>query len=238
MSSSGPREIGPADWTRVAWEVLREELEATAALAGELQLWTVLGSTHRLSAPHRPHNSLYVLSGRGGVRTRYDERYLSHTKTTFMYSPGRQPITFEVDGWRFGCALGLECHFPEVFGDYERRDVDCVLFSSTGDGTGDAATFAVECQGHAATNGYWLSFSVPPQHDPSATSGVIAPSGRWLRRCPPTDEPAAVVVDLGEHSDDITTAVSMARPWRRRARQGFYDAHVVDDARSDERASF
>ena len=29
-------------------------------------------------------------------------------------SPGSDPITFEVDGYRFGCALGMESHFPEV----------------------------------------------------------------------------------------------------------------------------
>ena len=53
-----------------------------------------------------------------------------------MYSPGSDPITFVVDGYRFGCALGMESHFPEVFSEYERLDVDCVLFSSTGEGTG------------------------------------------------------------------------------------------------------
>ncbi len=238
VSSLGPTEVGPADWSRVVWETLRAELERIAALAGELQLWTVLGSVHRLSPPHRPHNSLFVVSADGNVHTRYDERYLSHTKTTFMYSPGRQSITFEVDGWQFGCALGIESHFPEVFSDYEQRDVDCVLFSSTGDGDGDASTFAVECQGHAAVNGYWVSFSVPPQQHPAATAGVVAPGGRWLRRCPATADPAIVTLELGEDSEDITTAVTKARPWRRVARGGVYRAHVVDDVRSDERAGF
>src|SRR5208283_2672557 len=46
----------------------RDELAATVALAGELRLWTVLGSIHRLTPPHRPHNSLYVISNRGESR--------------------------------------------------------------------------------------------------------------------------------------------------------------------------
>ena len=83
--------------------------------------------------PHRPHNSLYVVSDRGELVTRYDERLLSNTKISFMYSPGKIPVTFEVDGVRFGCALGMEAHYPEIFIEYERLDVDCVLFSTTGE---------------------------------------------------------------------------------------------------------
>lgn len=88
MSGTGPAEVGPADWGRADWQVLRAELEATASLAGELRLWTVLGSVHPLTPPHRPHNSMYVISDRGELVTRYDERLLSNTKLSFMYTPG------------------------------------------------------------------------------------------------------------------------------------------------------
>ncbi|MFF0739210.1 hypothetical protein ACFYVL_02315 [Streptomyces sp. NPDC004111] len=59
-----------------------------AELARELRLWTVIASVHRLSGPNRPHNSLYVVSDRGAVVTRYDERLLSRTKVSYMYAPG------------------------------------------------------------------------------------------------------------------------------------------------------
>nr|WP_240033288.1 nitrilase-related carbon-nitrogen hydrolase [Micromonospora globbae] len=36
---------------------LRQELDHTAALAGELGLWVILGTNHRLGGGHRPHNS-------------------------------------------------------------------------------------------------------------------------------------------------------------------------------------
>jgi len=58
MSVTGPAEVGPADWGRADWQVLRIELVAIARLAGELRLWTVLGSVHLLTPPHRPHNSM------------------------------------------------------------------------------------------------------------------------------------------------------------------------------------
>ena len=81
MSENGPREIGPSDWTRCEWGTLREELEAARRLASELKLWTVFGSVHQLTSPHRPHNSLYVISDHGELVTRYDERLLSNTKS-------------------------------------------------------------------------------------------------------------------------------------------------------------
>lgn len=163
--------VADAGWDRAAWNVLQEELERTATLAGELRTWVVLGAPHRLGGNHRPHNSLYVISDGGVLHTRYDERFLSHTKATRMYSPGLVAVTFEVDGWRFGCALGIECHFPEVFTEYEELDVDGVLFCSTGNASADATGFALECQGHAAVNGLWLGFAVPPQPEPSAGGG-------------------------------------------------------------------
>jgi predicted amidohydrolase len=116
LSVTGPAEVGPADWDRADWRVLRQELAAIARLAGELRLWTVLGSVHRLTPPHRPHNSMYVISDHGELVTRYDERLLSNTKLSFMYAPGSGPVTFDVDGLRFGCAMGIEVHYPEVFG--------------------------------------------------------------------------------------------------------------------------
>jgi hypothetical protein len=100
MSVTGPAEAGPADWGGADWQVLRRELAAIARLVGELRLWTVLGSVHPLTPPHRPHNSMYVISDRGELVTRYDERLLSATKLSFIYTPGSDPVTFEVDGPR------------------------------------------------------------------------------------------------------------------------------------------
>src|SRR5579863_9740614 len=172
MSSTGPKNIGPADWDHFEWGVLRDELDRIRKLAGELGLWTVIGAIHLLTHPNRPHNSLYVISDQGALITRYDERMLSQTKLSFMYTPGAEPITFEAGGLLFGCALGMECHFPEVFLDYERLNVDCVLFSSTGGVMSDPA-FSTEIRGHAATNSYWVTFSVPAPHSLISPAGIV-----------------------------------------------------------------
>lgn len=233
MSASGPEEVGPADWTRFEWAVLREELDATRTLAGELGLWTVLGSVHPLTPPHRPHNSLYVISDRGELATRYDERLLSNTKISFLYSPGRTPVTFEVDGVRFGCALGMETHFPEIFTAYERLDADCVLFSTTGGSASAGPAFAAEIMGHAASNAFQVSYAAHAPQSVTAPAGIAGPDGRWAAQCAADGSPSIAVATVGNDPDHP------ARPWRRAARSGIYDAHRVDgDPRSDGRDRF
>ena len=240
VSVTGPSEVGPADWGSAEWDVLKQELAATARLAAELRLWTVLGSVHPLTPPHWPHNSMYVISDRGEPATRYDERLLSKTKLSFMYTPGSGPVTFEVDGLRFGCAMGIEVHFPEVFAEYERLDVDGVLFSTTGPGqaTNAAAAFATEAQARAAANSLWVSFAIAAQHGVAAPAGIIAPDGNWAARCPNGGLSALAIADIDNQPESIDIAITKARPWRRQVRAGVYDAHQVTDNRSNDRDVF
>jgi predicted amidohydrolase len=141
--------------------------------------------------------------------------------------------------------MGIEVHFPEVFAEYERLDVDGVLISTgpgqTPDGT---AAFAAEAQAHAATNGLWVSFAMSAQHGaaappaPPPPAGTIAPDGRWATRCPNDGQPALAVADIDNRPESIDIAVARARPRRRLARAGIYDAHLVADDRSDDRGAF
>lgn len=184
---------------------------------------------------------MYVISDAGQLVTRYDERLLSNTKLSLMYTPGSGPVTFEASGLRFGCALGMEVHFPEVFTEYERLDVDAVLFSTVGPSSGQpfgAAAFAAEAQAHAATNSLWVSFAMSAQHSVGAPAGTVAPDGRWVARCPGDGQPALAITDIDNRPESIDIAVTKARPWRRMARAGIYDAHLVTDDRSDERGAF
>ncbi|WP_255528150.1 carbon-nitrogen hydrolase family protein [Streptacidiphilus sp. P02-A3a] len=168
------------------------------------------------------------------MATRYDERLLSRTKLSYLYAPGTAPVAFDVDGVRFGCLLGMEIHYPELFAEYERLDVDCVLFSTTGVNPGNAAA---QAQGHAAANSYWVSLSVPTQHSATAPSGVVAPNGDWLARCPEDGSPSVAVVDLDDGSAAAAVAVTHARPWRRESRAGRDTAPRLADPRSADRTA-
>ncbi|MBB5801033.1 putative amidohydrolase [Saccharothrix ecbatanensis] len=237
VSGGGREELREADWSRAAWDVMREEAEAVADLAGELGIWTAFGSIHRLSGANRPHNSLYVVSDRGELVGRYDKRYLSHSEISYMYTPGVAPLVFEVDGFRFGCVLCIEVNFPELFAEYERLDVDCVLASVMV----DDAPRSVVAQAYGALYNYWVGYSVPAQFSATAPAGLVGPGGRWIGRCSSDGKPGLTVAELDRDApdNDIDVAIRFARPWRRIARAGLYEPHVVrGDPRSDTRTAF
>ncbi|WUH89750.1 carbon-nitrogen hydrolase family protein [Streptomyces sp. NBC_00433] len=234
MSATGPEAVGPADWDRYPWPVAQQELAEIADLAAELRLWCVIAAPHRLTGANRPHNSLYVISDHGAVVTRYDERRLSRTKALYMYSPGSTPVTFDLDGARFGLLLGMEIHYAELFAEYEALDVDCVLFSTTGVQPGNVEA---QTQGHAASNSYWVSLAVPSQHSTATPSAVAAPNGQWQARCPADGSPAVVSLDLDGHTETAAEAVNHARAWRRQSRIAGPDDHSAADPRSENRAT-
>jgi predicted amidohydrolase len=234
MSVHGPQDLGPADWSRFDWGILQEELAEIAALARKLGLWTILGAVHRLTPPHRPHNSLHVISDQGQLVTRYDKRFISNSEILYLFSPGREPTVFDVDGFRFGCAICIEVHFPEPFLEYERLGVDCLLFSSYS----EEPMFGVMAQAHAVTNGYWLSVAVPSQYSRALASGIISPNGRWLTQGPQDGTTALVVGELDRTGPEVDIPLYRARPWRRTARSGLYEKHFVTDPRSENRGTF
>lgn len=115
------------DWKTVDWSAIPRKLGKICMLACDLDLWVVLGCNHRLTAPNRPHNSLYVISFAGEIVTRYDKRFCSHSEITDCYSPDTQPVVFEVNGVHFGCALCIEVQFPELFAENAQMGVHCML---------------------------------------------------------------------------------------------------------------
>jgi len=156
-----------------------------------------------------------------------------HSKVNYLYTPGSTPVTFDVDGVRFGCALGMEAIYPEVFLEYERLDVNGVLFSTHGPGTlTNNGPFALQAQGHTAGNSYWVSYASTAQDAINAPSGIISADGEWLARCAKSATPGLVVADLDDNAENY------ARPWRRTARSGVYGPYLIPgDPRSQNRAT-
>lgn len=222
------------DWRHVDWRLLLEELDAVARLAGDLRLWVVLGSNHRLTPPHRPHNSLYVISEQGALIGRYDKRLCSNTEINDWYTPGFEQFVFEIDGLRFGCALCIEVHFPEIFDAYRRSGVDCVLLSAYT----DDPMYGVIGQGHAAINNIWLSLATPTNPSTAVRSLLLGPDGNVLGR---TEAGRASVITTVIDTKDARWEIPLrrARPWRTSARAGeIYRAQRVEDPRSDDKTRF
>lgn len=166
------------NWHHVDWDGLDAELAETASLARQLRLWTVVGCNHRLPPPNQPHNSLYVISDKGVIVTRYDKRLCASDGSSLWYTPGRSSTTFVVDGYRFGCALSTEVHYPELFAAYERLSADVVLLSSYA----EEAIFAIEAQAHASINALWIGLSTAVETSRGLPGGIIGPDGNFLVR--------------------------------------------------------
>lgn len=218
------------DWDDVDWAAVREEFEQITALAAELELWVLLGSAHPLTAPNRPHNSLYVISAKGQVVDRYDKRFCSNTEITRFYSPGFEPVVFDIDDFRFGCVICVEINFPELFSEYERLGVDCLLLSAYP----VDSIFETMARAYASINAYWLAMSLPSQTAHLMNSGLIGPDGGFLVQVSGGAE--LVVGELDREAPELYTALNLARPWRASAMEGeIYTSRRVEDPRSADR---
>jgi predicted amidohydrolase len=231
--SSTPGTLAVADWTQADWPALRAELESIAALAGELRLWTVVHAPHRLSDGALPHNSLYVISDEGAIVTRYDKRLLSLTELTYLYTPGTEPIVFDVDGYRFGCAICIEIQFPELFIQYAELDVDCVLFSSS-----YGADFPRLAAAHASLSALWIAVAMGTPTD-APTSVIVDPYGQTIAACE-RDVPNIAVATVDRDDPRVHDALWGNRRWRTIARAGELHAQAErpDDPRSTNRMTF
>lgn len=116
------------------WEVLKRATERVMAEAAALELWTVLGSAHRLSGDNKPHNCLYFIDDRGRIVDRYDKRFLSgdrsgQTGDLRHFSPGDHFSAVSIKGVRCGALICVDCRYPELYRAYKRLGVDLVFHS-------------------------------------------------------------------------------------------------------------
>ncbi|WP_201863354.1 carbon-nitrogen hydrolase family protein [Microvirga soli] len=245
LSGYGRKEIVPFEcWTTADWNRLHAKSQDIAALAGELGLWTVFGSVHRLDDGQPPHNCLYVIGSDGKLITRYNKRLCSHSEINGLYTPGFDPVVFTVNGVCFGCVICIEIRFPEIFEQYQELGVQCLLFStftagrySDQDARQDAI-FGITAQAHAANNSYWISMVTPANPVQGSSTQFIDPLGN-------------VVVLATRHNNEIVigrisleagsawAATERARIGREEARRGdIYRSRASKSARSFARDAF
>lgn len=228
---SGYVEAQVKDWAAVDFAAVRAGLDRIRDAARRLRLWVLVGSAHPLTAPHRPHNSVYLVSDRGEVAGRYDKRFCSFRETRDWYTPGSEPLVFEVDGVRFGCTVCIEVKFPELYVDAAAQGVEVMLVSSYSREPMDT----VLAQAHAAANTMWLAYAVPVDASTAAASRVFGPDGRELARAR-RGRAQVLVTEVDREDPRWEIALRRARPWRAEAREGSaYRAARVEDPRSRDR---
>lgn len=225
----------PDAWRSFEWDRHEIELRSIAAHCAEHGIFAVVGGAHRLSGTERPHNSLYIFSDSGDLLTRYDKRFLSNSEVNGWYTPGIEPVVFDADGFRFGCAICIESQFPEIFMEYERMGTDAVLFSSYG----IPEFYQIALRAHAGLNCLWISAATPAQEAHRGAAGIVGPDGQWVALCAVSNDTDFTASVLDRRAPVYDIPLRKARPWRSKARAGeIYREKMVVDERSQNRSGY
>jgi predicted amidohydrolase len=171
-------------WHGFDWDRLREATEHVMGLARSHSVWIVIGSSHRLSPGHLPHNSVYVIGPDGTLVDRYDKLFCTPQDLDF-FSPGGYFSVFEINGVTCGILICHDFRYPEVYRDYYTRGVRCV-FQSFYNARKEKATIHTHVvrpslQARAASNHVWISASNASGYYQSWPSVFVAPDGRIMQ---------------------------------------------------------
>jgi len=162
------------------WELLREETEKIMALAAKLGLWVVLGSTHKLTRPNKPHNSLYLIGPDGKIVDRYDKRFCIKAELR-RYTPGDRFVNFNVNGVKCSLLICFDLRFPEIYRQLYKQKVNCIFqsFYNARQKGPSVHTHIMRqtMQCRAATNYFWVSMANSSGYYSPYPSCFIQPDG-------------------------------------------------------------
>lgn len=242
------------------WALLHECTQRVLDVARQCRLWVILGSTHRLTGRHKPHNSLYIINKHGTLVERYDKRFCAgdragRTVDLAHYSPGNHLSVFAIQGVQCGALICHDCRYPELYRAYKRRDVQLMFhsyhaghtpptrFHAMRDTVGErlqplnpgatllGITMPATMHAAAANNYMWISCPNSSARESCFPSFFIRPDGVITGRL--RRHTAGILVS--EVDTDVQLYDS-AVAWRDRAMRGIlHSGTLVRDIRSDER---
>jgi len=171
----------------IDWDELQEQTEEIMRLAAALRLWVVLGSTHRLTSPHKPHNCLYLIDTQGQLVDRYDKRFCTESDLKH-YCPGDHFVTFDINGVRCSLLICFDLRLPELYRQLLRRRVQCVIqsFYNARQQGPSVHTHIMRqtMQANAANNGFWVSMANASGYYAPYSSCFIQPDGLIVSQIP------------------------------------------------------
>ncbi|MBA7643703.1 Aliphatic amidase [subsurface metagenome] len=184
------------------WDLLREETQKILTLTGKLGLWVVLGSTHKLTEPNKPYNSLYLISPEGKIVDRYDKRFCTPGDLRRL-TPGNRFACFTINGVKCSLLICFDLRFPEIYRQLYKQKVNCIFqsFYNARQKGPSVHTHIMRqtMQCRAATNHFWVSMSNSSGYYSPYPSCFIQPDGKIARQLRP-NRPGLMVntVDLGK----------------------------------------
>jgi len=179
------------------WDLLKEETEKIMALAGRLGTWVILGSTHQLTPPNKPHNSLYLISPKacpfGGLRAsseqsrrgkivdRYDKRFCTKADLRRL-TPGDHFVYFTINKVNCSLLICFDLRFPEIYRELYKQGVNCIFqsFYNARQKGPSVHTHIMRqtMQCRAAENHFWVSMANSSAYYCPYPSCFIEPDGR------------------------------------------------------------
>ena len=218
------------------WAQLYAETKEILVLADQLDLWLVLGSIHRLSDNHKPHNSLYLINPDGRIIDRYDKRFCTSGDLKY-FSPGDHFVTFNINGIKCGLLICYDVRFPELYREYRKLGAQ-IIFQSFYNSNKNAdhihpKIMPTSARVRAATNYFFMSLTNTCKAY-SWPCHLITPNGLIKARLP-ADEPGILIntIDTGKKYYDPS------RPYRLAAINGALNSgETVNDARSSDRTIY
>jgi deaminated glutathione amidase len=226
------------------WEELKNCTYLIMESARKLKIWVILGSAHRLSGKHKPHNCLYIIGSDGAIKDRYDKMFCTGDASQNWadlkhYSPGNHFCVFTIDGVRCGALICHDFRYQELYREYYKRGVKLMFHSfynvldKAPKKPEDGWAYIVRptLQAYAANNYMWISATNCSRKFSSWPAFVVRPDG-------------IVVGNLRTNMSgilirEIDTKIKLGDAsvnWRDRSIRGiFHSGKVVPDRRSDER---
>ena len=186
------------------WDLLTSETEKIMNLAAELKVWVVLGSSHRLTEPNKPHNSLYLIGPDGAIHDRYDKRFCMSREMPF-YTPGDHFVTFEINGVKCALLICFDLRFPELYRQLKKQGVQCILqsfYNARQKGPSihsDIMIPSMQCR--SATNYFWVSMTNAAGWLSPYPGCFIRPDGRVTSRL--EDHKDGVIVNTVDLSEEF-----------------------------------
>lgn len=242
------------------WKLLRECTLKLIDLAGELGLWTVLGSTHKLSEPYKPLNSLYIISSEGRLIDRYDKRFCAgdaseRTDDLAHYASGNHFSVFDIKGICCGALICHDYRYPELYREYKRRGVQLMFHSYHAAHVSPERLESMEAQIGAEYHAFNRGTTYPSITMPATMIAAAASSHLWIS-CPNSSTKEScwgsffvradgvITGQLERHDTDILLSIvdtemnlyDSTRAWRDRALAGiFHSGSLIQDERSNRR---
>ncbi len=242
------------------WELLETSTLEIIDQAQKLKLWVILGSIHRLTGRHKPHNSLYIISDRGELVDRYDKMFCAGDRSGRSgelrhFSPGNHFSVFDIRGVRCGAIICHEYRYPELYREYKYKGVELMFHSYHAANIGQKRyrtmqkqvgvefhklnrgstlpeiTMPAAMQAASASNHIWISCSNSSAKESCWPAFFVRPDGVIVGRLRRNISGILIsTVNTKQKLYDSTIE------WRNRAMRGIYHSgKLIKDKRSDER---